>query len=376
MKIVFICASLEPGSDGVGDYTRRIAAGLAKAGDQVNILAFNDRFVSSVFSGSQWFDDAEIPVKRLPSTMPVNIRIKEARDWVDLINPTWISLQYVIFMFHPRGLKFGMSKNLLQIANGRRWHLMVHELWVGMDRESTAKHQWWGRLQRQLILSLIRNLKPKVIHTQTKLYQLLLKKMGYQAHYLPLISNIPVLSNQISSDQQKMNRMEPGTFTFIIFGNIHHGAPVEQFVREATAIADVTGVKLKLKIAGRCGSAQEEWINAWKAAGLAIELTGKQPAELISAALLSSSAGIVTTPWPIADKSGSLAAMYAHGLPVICVARDWHPHGLEDFEGPETVFNYKNGNLRAFMEKAASFSAHAEVGYDVSAKLSEALRDF
>ena len=47
MKIMFICGSLEPGKDGVGDYTRRLCAHLKKHHIEVGILAYNDKFINS-----------------------------------------------------------------------------------------------------------------------------------------------------------------------------------------------------------------------------------------------------------------------------------------------------------------------------------------
>mgnify|MGYP003474349261 CR=1 FL=1 len=42
MKILFICGSLEPGKDGVGDYTRRFCGELLKMNYEVQILSIND----------------------------------------------------------------------------------------------------------------------------------------------------------------------------------------------------------------------------------------------------------------------------------------------------------------------------------------------
>ena len=38
MKITFICGSLNPGQDGVGDYTRRLAAQLALDGHECQLI--------------------------------------------------------------------------------------------------------------------------------------------------------------------------------------------------------------------------------------------------------------------------------------------------------------------------------------------------
>ena len=45
MKIAFITSCLEPGKDGVGDYTRSLAAESSRNGHEVCLLALNDRHV-------------------------------------------------------------------------------------------------------------------------------------------------------------------------------------------------------------------------------------------------------------------------------------------------------------------------------------------
>ena len=45
MRIVFICGSLEPGRDGVGDYVRHLAVAVAQQGHETAAVALRDPFV-------------------------------------------------------------------------------------------------------------------------------------------------------------------------------------------------------------------------------------------------------------------------------------------------------------------------------------------
>src|ERR1022692_2576923 len=45
-------------------------------------------------------------------------------------NPNWVSLQFVPFGFHPKGLPFGLPRHLMSIIGSRPLHWMFHELWV------------------------------------------------------------------------------------------------------------------------------------------------------------------------------------------------------------------------------------------------------
>src|SRR4051812_28350202 len=235
MKITFLCGSLEPGRDGVGDYTRRLAIELSKKGHEVSAIALNDPYVNELFTGYQPLENNNLLVLRIPSPWPATRRFSKAKEWIDTMNVEWLSLQYVPFSFHLKGLPFGLSKLMRELGEGRLWHIMFHELWVGMNKEATVKLIWWGRLQRYLIKNLIAHLSPKVIHTQTRYYQAQLAKLGCNAEYLPLFTNIPKLIG--NSNNFNIKQMRPKAISFVHFGSIHPRASIELLAKEAAAYA-------------------------------------------------------------------------------------------------------------------------------------------
>ncbi len=348
MKIIFLCGSMEPGRDGVGDYIRRLAGALNQQGHEVGVLAFNDRNTQSISEADQYEDGIAIYVMRLPEIMPIKERMVISRKWIDAFDPEWISLQFVPFAFHPKGLAFGLSKHLNTIGKSRKWHIMFHELWVGMDKESGTKFAWWGWLQQKLIRSITLKLQPIIIHTQTRLYQSQLSKMGFKAQYLPLCSNIPNTSAMSIAEASNTEGKEVfKNISFVIFGGVHPKAPVAAFAREASALANEQNIQITLTIVGRCGAEQNRWADTWKAAGLTAELLGEQPTQRISEILSMATIGISTTPIELAEKSGSVAAMQSHGLPVICVSHPWEPRNMPKPAVPSGVVEYQEGNLKA-----------------------------
>jgi hypothetical protein len=52
LKILFVCSCLEPGLDGVGDYTRRLAVELVALGHSCTLLALADGLVQEA-TGSE-----------------------------------------------------------------------------------------------------------------------------------------------------------------------------------------------------------------------------------------------------------------------------------------------------------------------------------
>src|ERR1700744_127282 len=269
MKIAFICNSIEPGKDGVGDYTMRLAGELISQGSAIAVLALNDKYVGEVFTGIQRSGNIDVPIMRIPFSLPVTERGILAKKFIDQFDPSWLSLQFVPFGFHAKGLKIGLGKFLLSISNGRLWHILFHELWVGMAVEETLKLKWWGSLQRLLIKSMLIKLRPKVIHTQTRLYQAQLSKLGFKADYLPLFGNIPV------ADKAIIPQPAPA-ISLVVFGSIHDGAPIEEFSKEAALYSRKSNIPVKLTFIGRCGVEQERWIDAWKSAGLDAGLGRKE----------------------------------------------------------------------------------------------------
>ncbi len=347
MKIVFLCGSLEPACDGVGDYTRRLAGEMIRQGHQVAAVALNDTHLQELLMGRQHSEGVDLPVLRIPADWKPGLRLEYVRIWIEEFDPDWLSLQFVPFSFHPKGLSFGLGSLLKKLGKGRRWHIMFHELWVGMDINSPRKHIWWGQTQRLLIRQLIKKIKPAVVHTQTRLYQLLLLKLGVNALYLPLFSNIPLLNHSSPLPVEEQKR----TPNFVLFGGIHPKAPVEEFAKEAALYAKKREEIGILTIIGRCGNEQSRWLSVCESAGLVVDLLGEQSPENISEVLINASIGISTTPTLLAEKSGSVAAMWAHKLPVIGISQPWSPREVNWLDPLAGIVEFRQGNLEACMNR-------------------------
>lgn len=291
-----------------------------------------------------------VPVTRVPSGMAAEEKLRRLKKALDNFNPQWLSLQFVPFAFDDKGLFFGLTGFLARLGEGRSWHIMFHELWVGMEKESPAKHFWWGMLQKRLITSLLRKLKPAAIHTQASLYLAQLQKMGFNAAHLPLFSNIPV---KAPVTVQKNNGNNDDTtakkVSFVLFAAIHQGAPAQSFARDVAAYGRSAGIKFKLILVGRCGAGQDAWTKAWVDEGMEVSVLGEQPSQRLSEIFFTASAGISTTPYALAEKSGSVAAMQEHGLPVICVSYPWTPRWIKDLCKPKNIAVYPDWNIEEYV---------------------------
>jgi glycosyltransferase involved in cell wall biosynthesis len=352
MKILFICGSLEPGRDGVGDYIRRLAGELLRLGHTTAALSLNDKYVKTISEEFQYEGNEKIPVCRVPSTATAwkNGRTSIKR-WIDAFDPDYTSLQYVPFAFHPKGLPFFWVNRFARLGKGRKWHIMFHELWVGMEQESAKKELVWGKVQRYIAQYLAYTLKPDRMHTQTHLYLRELEKAGLHVDYLPLFGNISLLE----SSQNKVNidtpEEENKACQFVIFGGIHSGAPVKEFVRMLADFAKVKGMQAEFIFLGRNGKELENWVEICGQHGIKYEVLGEQPVDKISEALSKADLGIATTPHFLVEKSGSIAAMMEHGLPVICVAKQWTPRIKEKIGLPDMVIPFPGSTPDMWFKK-------------------------
>lgn len=350
MKILFLCGSLEPGHDGVGDYTRILAAELIRTGHDARVISLNDTYLYEKLECIQFYGDLQVPVLRLPALWPTRRRFKEAKRWTDGFDPDWISLQFVIFSFQSKGLPIGLSYFLARLGNGRHWHIMFHELWVGMPVGASLKHILWGWLQQKIILSIIFKLKPDIIDTQSWLYYAQLTKLGFNVNYLPLFSNIPVAENFVENDEEKSINGSRKNISMVVFGTIHPAALIEQLLEEVKAYKRSNNTEIILTIIGRCGPEQERWVSAWKSAGLKVQVLGEQSVTTISHVLSRASVGIATCAIAMIDKSGTVAAMLKHGLPVLCVARPWISREIDILKTPPGIIELSKGALDACMK--------------------------
>jgi glycosyltransferase involved in cell wall biosynthesis len=324
VKIVFLCPSLEPGRDGVGDYTRRLAGECAARGHVCTAIALHDPNVTSESEASQ----DGVSLVRLPAGEPWSARVKRVTARVREASADWVSWQFVAYGFHPKGLIPEALRELAARLRGPRCHMMVHELWIGLEADA----RWWpravGEVQRWGLMRLLRRRTPDSLHTSNPTYQAVLARSGFPAGLLELFGNVPVVS---PAGDNALTRLIPsaagtGRESWIIgvtFGTLHPqwkpAATVDWFL----ATAGRRGLQPALIAAGRIGSHQAEIVERFSERGVHVIVTGEQDARTISQLLRHADFGIAPHPWALIGKSGAAAAMLEHGLPVLVPRDDW-----------------------------------------------------
>ena len=256
MKLLFLCGSAEPGKDGVGDYTRRLCGELIRRGHQALILSLCDKHSDTFVSQTQVIENTDVLVNRIPIKSTHTQRLSSTQAIVQEFTPDCISLQFVPYSFNPKGLPFWLPSFLKKFKGEHKWHIMFHELWLGMDNNSAFKNKVYGFMQKQLIKNILNNFNNIVLSTNTKLYQHEILKLGYDANFLALFSNIM----NVNSLKVKHLEIPKKEIKIAMFGTIHHYSPIRQFVVALKIELKKRGIQmLKFVFIGNCGKYLKEW---------------------------------------------------------------------------------------------------------------------
>ena len=314
MKIIFLCGSLEPGRDGVGDYVRQLALELQRQGQQVAAIALNDRHITEETVLAPLLAGEELSVLRLPASWAARRRFQRACQWVEAFQPTWVSLQFVPYAFHPKGLPISLGSRLLRLTRGRQVHLMMHEGWVGSEPGTGLKRRLLAQLQKMMVNNLIAQLRPAVIHTHLPVYRTRLQRLGWRILPLPLFSNIPVLPH-LSPET------DPTIFRVGIFSQAATSGPFIDFLAALTTQLTERHPRCQVQVL-LVGGELTKMQALKKVLEVMVGLNGQvhhagflDPAQL-SAALQSCQLGLTPVPRNGLGKSGSVAAFLARGIPV------------------------------------------------------------
>lgn len=327
MKIVFLCASLEPGRDGVGDYTRRLAGECVSRGHECTAIALHDPHVANEM---ETVEDG-VTLVRFPAAETwsnkhlarITARVRET--W-----PTWISWQFVAYGYHPKGLVPEGVRELAGHLRGPRLHMMLHELWIGLETTSKPRQQLVGWLQRRGLLRLLRDFPADSLHTSNPTYQAELARHGIAAKVLGLFGNVPV-DPAPPGGSDVLPRFVPsakgnarGTWLVgAMFGTLHPQWQPEATVEWLLTTASRHGLQPAIVAAGRIGAHGAALLERFSRRGVVVAVTGEQDAHTISQLLRSADYGIAPHPWALIGKSGAAAAMLEHGLPVLVPREDW-----------------------------------------------------
>jgi glycosyltransferase involved in cell wall biosynthesis len=363
MKIAFLCSSLAPGQDGVGDYTRRLAAECIRQGHPSVILGLNDLQVHEAAPESQKMEGSSISVLRLPRVMDLDSRAMMARKWLDDFHPDWMSLQYVCYGYHPKGLSWQWNRIFAELGNRcPHRHLMFHELWIGEAKHSPLRQRLIGMAQRWIVCAMHRRFQPNVVTTSMGMYQRRLARSGIAANILPLFGNIPIafrdddyIAGLLRAAGSRTAQKPRNTFlNGVFFGTVHPDFRPEPLVRWLMELQSQAAKTVLLNIIGQSGKAAArlaEQVVSVMPDTLEVVILGEQPEQTISQALQFADFGINTGSPETLGKSGTFAAMREHGLPVVLADGELDSTILQ--HGASSVLQFSTNNSATVIRRSS-----------------------
>jgi hypothetical protein len=267
---------------------------------------------------------------------------------VNTLGPDWISLQFVPYGFHDKGLPWFFPERLARLRGTFRWHIMFHELWIGENLGAAIKQWVMGRLQKFLIARLLRRLNPPQCFTSTPIYLAMLEDIGTCPQKAEIYSNIPCVG--IGSPQKILSLADiisqrEHYIVGLLFGSINPGWDCRRLIGELIEYAKATDRTLVVIKAGRdefSSEAWEKWTNDYLQ-GVSVICCGKVAVEEASCLMAWADFGFLTTPFELIGKSGVAAAFAAHGLPMLVNRNDWLTRFGQTQKFPEGVIDCLEG---------------------------------
>ncbi|MCA6446070.1 MAG: hypothetical protein IM562_02810 [Chitinophagaceae bacterium] len=196
--------------------------------------------------------------------------------------------------------------------------IIAHELWMGNFKNESIKNKIIGLIQKQLLIKLFRLSNIKYIFVSTDIFKNILKSLGIGAKTLPVFSNIPI---HIAHEDQTSNSQ---AVTFILFGSIAFHLDVQAFIHFILKEFLHKGKFVVINHAGIYRGHINEWESIKKdlsPRGVIFKEYGIVEPNIISKLLQSADYGLTSYMPHFWSKSGSIAAMLAHGLPIISIAK-------------------------------------------------------
>jgi len=314
LKVLFVCGTSESAKSGVADYVHCLASELTRQGHQCACIALHDSYVSAKFNDPplSWRPH-EVPVRRLSSHIPWRVRKALLKEELQALRPDWISFHYVPYAYQTKGLPLGMLRCLAPVRRSAYWQIMAHELWV--DSHAGLRNRLLSTLQQWIARLLFAMVRPRVVHVTNHCYQSMLSGCGIPSRILPLFSAIPFAAGAVAVDRPHSQ------WTFVVFGTINRDWSPEPLLQQIESARVFHGIGtcrfVSVGNAGDYGATAWDSLTSTSYPAFTFTRLGQLSVERVSEQLQQADFAISVMPSHLVDKSSAVAAMVAHGLPVI-----------------------------------------------------------
>jgi hypothetical protein len=314
MRIAFVTGRLQPGSDGVGDYVRRLAAECVRQGHAVALVALAEMAADGAPA------EGIEPWPTFRRTLAQNRRDggRAARDFVAGFAPDWTSLHFVPYSFHPRGFFAAVIPLLIHVGRSApRRHVFFHEIWIGAAVGASWRARLTGRWQRRAVGELLRRLEPALVHTSMPYNQGGLEmKLGQPTGLMPMFGAVPRWSDVAPA---QIPGIDDADLVAGMFGALHPNWEAEAFLADFAAMANESNRPPVLVAAGALRYGVDFFAriaDRWGGRVRCVAL-GEHAPDQLARIFARFDFAVTSVPWNLIGKSSSAAALREHGLRVV-----------------------------------------------------------
>jgi len=257
-------------------------------------------------------------------------------------DPNLVSLQFVPYAFHKKGLPWNLARQLQKLNDNRKWHIMFHELWVD---PSNFKNKLIAFMQRNIIRNLVLKLNPQAMHTSIPIYKQRLENADIYSDILPIFSNITGTSHHLNGYSRP--------FTMVFFSQFKIRESIIQFLGEFIFELQMNQMDFKILLIGEekpAGLKLRETLNKIPGTENKIHFTGFLDEPSLYKVIDCSNLGITPVPRHLLGKSGSVAAFLSQGIPIAA------PYVKPGYEG--TAIGFYNTDISRAILSTPNLSAY------------------
>jgi len=324
MRVLIICSSLEPGKDGVGDYSLKFGNWLKDQGYEVEIIALNDKYLAEK-------EKRDETIFRLSSGLKLNLRFELLQERIDEFNPDVIFLQYVPYAYHAKGMPLKFAKMIGNLNTKGEWIIMVHEPYIG--GRLTAKGKFVQFAQKKALKRIVKKTAPKRVFTSIRKYEEALTDINITSSILPLFGNIEF--TQLEEAPKKDSDETWG---------VYFGAPPvkESYHIIKNGIVQAGSSKpIRIKLCGKTSNTEfiEYLRYSFREENIEVDSVGELQQKELSSMFTRADFGIARVAPDLIGKSGSAISLLEHGLKLwIPLANSQHQIEKESVFRPELCF--------------------------------------
>jgi len=317
----------------IGDYTYHISKELSKNKIDVYVLTSSDEKVIKEIKG---YNVKILPLIKRWGFLGIYKIIKE----IEMINPDSIFLQYVPYMYNYYGIPIWICflGFILRIKNFK-FNITFHEVAIRFD---IKKPKYLGIAIFQRIIAYLLCIFSKRIITSIEYYKRILNILNLFSKKISIIPVGPnILPIKLDEDEIKKIKDRIAPDKELVISMFGQNPKKNELLIPVTKIFSEQGLKIKFLF---IGNFSPHWINNLKEKGKELGITeflyftGYLPPDevykyLSVSDLFISLEDLDKRGWGgVSTKSGSIAAAYAAGLPIIGTKGDMTDNFFKNLE--------------------------------------------